>query len=138
MSRVSLLNSNEAVFGFEHWMAHRDALGVMSPLVRFSVIPYFLDPLLNLGEPAGPWHFNHQQAHNDAANNLPATYLGDIVPLGIALGANLVDSNLNDAWNRSWWTFQNHIEHYIGSAVILPQPQTLPPAPAPMFTYPFW
>ena len=119
-------------------MTHRDALGVMSPLVRFSVIPYFLDPLLNVGTPASFWHLDHQQAHNDAANNLPATYLGDIIPLGISIGANLVDSNLDDPWNRSWWTFINHMEHYIGSNTILPQPQTPPPAPAPVFTYPFW
>ena len=136
MAHPTLLNMDDPWFEWQHAMSHRDFLGVMSPLTRFSVIPYWLEPITDQ-RPAGPWRFNHQQAHLDAMNNLPATYLGEIVP-GTAVNANLVDSNLDDAWNRSWITFQNHMEHYVGSARILPAPQTPPPPPAPIIKYPFW
>lgn len=117
-------------------MAHRNALGVMSPLHRFSVIPYFIDPMVQNDPPAGAWHLNHQQAHNDAANHLPEEFGSGI--LGIALWANLLDYNLEDPDSRAWWTFTNHLEHYVGSNTILPQSAPQPPPPAPQWTYPFW
>jgi len=136
MARPSLLNSSEPTFAFEHAMAHRNAMGVMSPLTRFSVIPYFIDPM-TAQRSADWWLLDHQQAHNDAMNNLPASYLGPIV-VGTGVGANLVDTNLTNPWTKSWWMFANHLEHYVGSNTILPQPTTPPPPPAPIWTFPFW
>jgi hypothetical protein len=136
MARPSLLTTADVGFVWEHAMAHRNALGVMSPLTRFSAVPYFIDPF-TARRPADQWHFDHQQAHDDSQNHLPADYLGDIV-VGTGVGANLVDSDLSDPWNRSWWTFKNHIEHFVGSNTILPQPQTPPPPPAPVWKFPFW
>jgi hypothetical protein len=134
MAAPSLLDMRDSGFAFEHVMAHRLYLGVMSPLTRFSVIPYFIDPM-TAKRPADGWHLNHQQAHNDALNNLPAQYLGDIAA---GVGSDLADTNLDNPASRSWWTFFNRIEHYVGSNTILPQPVTPPPPPSPTFTYPFW
>jgi hypothetical protein len=156
MAHVSLLNTQDPNFAFEHWNVHRQALGVMSPLTRFSLVPYFLDPIQDPNQPAGPWHLNHQQAHNDAENQLPTTYTSR--DSGVNFGSNLVDTNLSHAWNRSWWTFQNHLEHYVGNNTILPAtdlyyeviPDPIPDPPNPpiqpppywvqyrTWTFPFW
>ena len=135
MSRASLLNSYEPGFVFEHAMAHRNALGVMSPLPRFSVIPYFLDPMM-LTEPGGVWQQNHMQAHADAAKQLPSQFGSGT--LGLAINANMLDYAFDDPDSREWWTFVNHIEHYVGGNTILPQSAPQPPPPAPQWTYPFW
>ena len=134
MARPTLLNANDPWFAFEHAMAHRLYLGMMSPLPRFSVVPYFMDPM-TAKRPADGWNFNHQRAHDDADNVIPGSYLG---PATLGFSPNLVDSNLSDPWNRSWWTFINHMEHYVETDAMLPNPQTSPPAPAPTWTYPFW
>lgn len=136
MSRASLLNSEEPAFAFEHAMAHRNALGVMSPLPRFSIIPYWLDPMLQTDEPGGFWHHNHQQAHSDAALHLPPEFGSG--QRGIELHANLLDYDLSNPDSRTWWTFVNHLEHYVGGNTILPQSAPQPPPPAPQWTYPFW
>jgi hypothetical protein len=136
MSLASLLNPDEPAFAWEHQMAHRTNLGVMSPLTRFSVIPYWLDPLANTEQPASAWHLDHQQAHNDSALHLPSAYLGTAV--GIELHANLVDYDLSNPEQRQWWAFQNQLEHFVGNNAILPQPQIPPPPPAPIFRFPFW
>lgn len=134
MSRASLLNSNDPTFWFEHAMSHRNALGVISPLTRFSVVPYFLDPPRDLDRPASPWHQNHAQSHADAALNLPEV-LGSRT-LGVAAWANLLEYRLDDPVGRSWWTFVNHLEHYVAGDTIAVG--TTPPPPAPQWVYPFW
>lgn len=136
MSRASLINSLEPAFGFEHAMSHRNALGVMSPLTRFSAIPYFVDPFVQTDEPGGPWHFNHQQAHNDAASQLPPE-LGS-TKRGIPNTASLLDYDFSDPDSRAWWTFVNHLEHFVGGNTVLPQSAPQPPPPAPQWKYPFW
>lgn len=115
-------------------MAHRNALGVMSPLDRFSIIPYFVDPDLGDNRPASMWNLDHQQAHNDALNNLPSAFGATTV--GLRIGQNLVDSNLSDPEQRRWWTFQNHMEHYVGGNTITPN--TYFPEPAVQWIWPFW
>jgi hypothetical protein len=135
MASVSLLNSADPTFWFEHAMSHRNALGVIHPRTEFSVVPYFLDPPHNLNERASSWHLNHQQAHHDAALNLPAE-LGSST-LGVALWANLLEYRLDEPVSRSWWTFVNHLEHYVAAATILPS-AIQPPPPAPQWKYPFW
>jgi hypothetical protein len=116
-------------------MAHRNALGVMSPLPRFSVVPYFIDPAQNIGTPGSKWHLNHQQAHNDALENLPSYFGASTV--GLPSGGILRDYNLDDPRQRAWWTFQNWQEHYVGGDAILPNVQPQPPAIG-RWTYPFW
>lgn len=133
MSRVSLLNSYDPTFSFEHAVSHRTALGVMSPLYRFSVIPYFIDPMEVTEQPGGPWHLNHQQAHTDAASQLPIAL--DQRRRGVDLNANLLDYALENPDSRAWWTFVNHLEHYVGSGTVAVTPQ---PPPAPQWTFPFW
>jgi hypothetical protein len=136
MSGPTLSNPADPWFAFQHAMYHRNALGVMSPLTRFSVIPYFIDPATGKRS-ADSWYLNHGQAHNDAMNNLPSTYLGEVTA-GSGVGANLVDTVLDNPWSRSWWVFQNNLEHYVGANTILPAPQIPPPPPAPTWTFPFW
>lgn len=134
MSRAALLNMDDPAFGFYHAMAHRNAFGVMSPLNRFSVLPYFIDPWLGDSGAARKWNLNHQQAHNDALQNLPE-YFG-ATSIGLRIGGNLIDSDLNNPRQRKWFEFQNHQEHYVGGDVILPNVQF--PPPAPQWVYPFW
>lgn len=138
MSRANLLHmgdtpAQQAVFAFEHAMAHRNAFGVMSPLNRFSVLPYFIDPMRK-DAPAQKWNLNHQQAHNDALQHLPSEFGSPTV--GLFIGQNLIDTDLNDPRQRQWWIFQNHQEHYIGGNTILPNVNF--PPPAPQWVFPFW
>jgi hypothetical protein len=139
MARVSLLRMGDglgqrAAFELEHAMAHRNALGVMAPLPRFSVIPYLVEPMQVGARPTTQWHLNHQQAHDDALSNLPSQF--GSTSIGLRIGRDLADYNLEDPRQRTWWIFQNHMEHYIGGSTILPQVQF--PPPAPQWTYPFW
>lgn len=133
MSRVVLLNMDDPWFTFEHSMAHRNALGVMSPLDRFSAIPYFIDPMI--GEPTAgdSWNLNHQQAHNDALTHLPS-YFGASTA-GLAIGQDLRDTDFNNPGQRKWLEFQNHQEHYVGGNTITPNVPLTPPF---MWVYPFW
>lgn len=134
MSRVVLLNSRDPWFAFDHAMAHRNGLGVMAPLDRFSVVPYLLDPMSDISIPGGSWHLDHQQAHNDALANLPSQF--GAATVGLHIGGILRDYDLDNTRQRLWWEFQNHQEHYVGGNTILPSVQI--PPPAPQWTYPFW
>jgi hypothetical protein len=132
MSSVVLTNLDDPAFTFHHAMAHRNALGIMAPLTRYSVVPYFVDPMLALAS-AGPWQLNHQQAHNDALADFP-TYF-DSMHVGLRVGQNMVDTDLNDPVERSWFQFQNHMEHYIGAQTFAPPPTVQPRV---TWTFPFW
>lgn len=132
MALVALLNPDDPAFAWEHAMAHRTALGVMSPLTRFGILPYFIDPQRDLNQRASPWHQNHQQAHGDQALHLPTEYASRA--RGVANWAILSEYDLSRSDSKQWWAFQNHLEHYVGSNSILPPA----PPPAPRWTYPFW
>lgn len=94
----------QATYFFEEAMAHRTLLGAMSPLDRFSVLPYLLDPFLD----NGMWFLNHQQAQNDALTTL--------VPL---FGAtNLVDTDMDNPEQRTWFEFVNHQELYVATGLL--------------------
>jgi len=176
MARASLLTTSDPWFNFEHAMAHREALAVIgfqpgftpqtgstaqpfpprSPLSRYSVIPYFIEPEQNVDRRAGKWHLNHQQAHNDALQNVPSKYFWQYttttvpqpppnppltfqtpqtVVYGLRIGGNLIDTSFADEQQLRWWEFQNHMEHFVGSTSIAPSPA---PKPAPQATFPFW
>lgn len=134
MARSALLNMDDPWFTFEHAMAHRNGLGVMAPLDRFSIIPYFIDPMLGNPTPADFWNLNHQSAHNDALANLPTTFGASTI--GLHIGGLLRDTDFNNPGQRKWLEFQNHQEHYVGGNSISPNVQI--PPPAPQWTYPFW
>jgi hypothetical protein len=130
-----MLNSNDPWFAFDHAMGHRNALGVMSPLNRFAIIPYFIEPMQSdIGTPGSSWHLDHQTAHDDALEHLPS-YFG-AATVGLHIGGILRDTDLDDPRQRTWWTFQNHMEHYVGGNTITPN-VAFPP-PAPQWVYPFW
>src|SRR5262245_52785468 len=120
MSRASLLSMSDPWFDFEHAMAHRNALAVIYPLQRFSVVPYFIEPEQNVERRAGKWHLNHQQAHTDALNNFPSRYywppttmpqppplppiqVPATVRFGLRVGGNLIDTSFADERQRRWW-----------------------------------
>lgn len=146
------------LFAFEHAMAHRTLLISMSPLTRFGQIPYMrmLDPMLDIQQPAVDWHLNHQQAHNDFMRVLPQSY--GAKPVGLFIGGNVIDYNLDDEEQRQWWIHRNHTEHYVATGTISPPPgpigpgpeQPLPPLPpipwppnwwlnqSPRYKYPAW
>ena len=166
MAQVSLLHLGDglgqaATFAFEHAMAHRALLATMSPLTRFSVVPYLLDPMVGSGAPAAKWNLNHQQAHDDSLRNVQSQYYWppittDVtqpnptpppptitVPvvtqqtptIGLRIGQNLIDNNLGDPRQLTWWMFQNFMEHYVAATVTVPAPA---PKPSPQPTFPFW
>jgi hypothetical protein len=124
-----------AAWSFEHAMAHRTLLAAMSPLTQFSTIPYsvfMFDPMTDQGVniPAGWWNQLHQQAHDDFTNALPSYYGATVA--GIPIGQILVDADLSQAEQMTWWTFVNHQEHYIANATLIPLP------PYPPYPYPYW
>jgi hypothetical protein len=122
----------EETFSFEHAMAHRGLMGSMSPLDRFSVVPYILDP----GKNNGDWHQDHQQSHNDFQGVLPG-FLGGLGfnfpggshlhPLPPPPASNTLsqlgptifvqDYELSSKYEREWWTFQNHYAHLNATSV---------------------
>lgn len=88
----------QATFAFDHDMQHRFYLRSMPIGSKI----YQFDPTYDLNEPAGSWHFDHQQAHNDfnAAFHIPS-------PNSIVR-----ETDLSNPRNKTWWTFINHQEHY--------------------------
>ena len=134
MSGANLLYIGDPkTFVFEHMMAHRNYFAVMSPLTRFSVLPYLLDPMPVSVPIAGDWMLDHQQAHNDALNHVPVHF--GVATVGLAVGQILMDTDLNNASQRAWWTFQNHMEHYIANSTVLPH--AFVPTGVE-WVYPFW
>lgn len=130
MTVASLLErGNDPAFAFEHARSHSQFFGLMSPLTRFSVLPYLLDPESDVSTPAGEWNLNHQQAHNDFLLTLPS-YFG-ATRTGIPISQVMVDVNLNDPEQRTWWEFTNLIEHQMGG-------QTSPPPGYRGWQFPFW
>lgn len=124
-----LLNPADPIFAFEHMMAHRRYFAVMSPLNRFSALPYLLDPAYDTNIRASMWHINHQKAHTDFANSLPANYNAGPDQVGIPTAQPLADSDLSNAESLTWWTFLQHEEHYLADQAILPLQAG---------TWPFW
>lgn len=126
----------QATFEFEHMMAHREYFIAMSPLYRFAVLPYLLDPFqppLPHVQSGGDWNLDHQQSHNDMLSDLPA-FFGDPLPhAGLSIGQILRDTDFDNPEQVTWWTFANHREHYIANEA------TFPEATAPIsWRFPFW
>lgn len=111
---------SDPAFSFEHYMAHSTYYGVMSPLYRFSVLPYMIDPMGDVNVMAGDWNLNHQQAHNDFLSTLPAYWYAQSA--GIPMSQILVETNLNSPEEMQWWLFSNLVEHQAANNSILPGP----------------
>jgi hypothetical protein len=130
-------------FSFEHAMSHRTLLGTMSPLTRFSVLPYFLDPMQYTDIVAGNWHIIHWQAQSDAFSYLPSYYNAynyirtithpqppppqppipptSVPPtLGLPNGQVMSDADFSTDEGLKWWEFTNMIEHQVAEGTILP------------------
>jgi hypothetical protein len=118
MAQILTQGSSAAAFGFDHAMRHRSHLGAMSPLDRFSLVPYQIDPERN--EPF--WHLVHGQAHIDFTDTLPSWwYL--LHPrqwpndgIGIPSRQPIVDTDLTNESKRNWWEFVNNQEHLAAEA----------------------
>ena len=149
MSSVTLLNSKDPAYDFQHAMSHRAYSQAMGELHQWSVMPYFVDPatLPDLATPASKWHQNHQQAHDDFLRALPQGY--GLEGVGIPSTQILIDSNLTDSRSLAWFIHNNHMEHYYADNALLPLPNTVnqdgTPAsvpwwiPAPRWTPPpYW
>jgi hypothetical protein len=145
--RLGSTTEERSAFTFEHANAHRNLLGAMSPLTRFSVLPYLLEPMTG----SSAWRLNHQTAHNDALTTLPTFpwsfwieasytpppgeevpapgYAPDVLPLGVGFNQNLIDIDMQNpnVENMQWWLFANHNEHLLAQAVL---PEYL--------IFPFW
>lgn len=143
MPLATLLNSNDPLYDWEHANAHREYLAVMSPLNRFSGIPYFVEPLPSPPpSPADMWNLQHQHAHNDFSLSLPPDWQATHVGFGIPGNQNLLETDWNRPESRTWTTFVNHQEHYVASEAVFPLPNYpgipgwwLQIGPA---IYPFW
>lgn len=101
---VTLMNSNDPMYAWNHAMDHRTLLGAMPAYDRiptnvFSAVPYWIHPQRN----DGMWHLNHNQAHLDAITTPPPTF-GQPYP-GLYL-----DPIQNDGQQR-WFTWANEREH---------------------------
>ena len=157
MSQATLLNSSDPMFAFEHAMQHRQYLAIIPNLPSLSAVPYLLDPPSRQDVPAGPWHLNHQQAHNDFnavlppffaynpadAPNLPFRIMQtNILVEGKDRGSDFsLREKKSSRENWTWWTFTNHQEHYIANNAILPLPSQAPMPPWSSQrppTFPFW
>ena len=100
-------------------MAHRRYFANMAPLDRFSALPYVLEPPYNTDIPASDWHLIHQTAHVNFAALVPATYNGDPREVAV-LTQPLMDSDLSNTEELTWWSFAQHLQHYIADQALLP------------------
>jgi hypothetical protein len=116
MPLATLLNPNDPLFVFEHMMQTQALWTALTDTAGYSVLPYLLDPAYDTAIPASKWHLNHQQSHDDFNAALPAEY--GSTQIGIPQGAILLDSNLKNPDQLTWWTFINHQEHYIANSSI--------------------
>jgi hypothetical protein len=93
-------------------MSHQYLLDSMPPIDRFSVVPYLVDPQQDR---IGGWLLDHGTAHADFITYLPVMwgwwYIGDQT-YGISSQQNLVDVDMQQTGQATWWTFANHVEHF--------------------------
>lgn len=108
MTTATLINMNDRLWPFEEAMGHRLLLTGMSPLDRFSALPYFLD--LQVGTPF--WRLNQQQAQDDAIKTLGV--------VTIPAPAPLMDNQLETPQQRAWLSFVDEMEMRIAASSLQP------------------
>lgn len=106
MSTANLLNMDDRIWAFEEAMAHRRLLTGMSPLDRFSVLPYLLDPMVDMPF----WRLNQQQAQDDAIRTLAAVAIPAPQPL--------MDNKLETPQERAWFSFVDEMELRIAASLL--------------------
>ena len=152
MPGAILINPDDPLFDFEHMMETRQYFALLRPLAGFSVVPYLLDPAFDPAEPAWVWNLRHQQSHNDFNHDLPSNYndgyyANTVTPVppptpppppyvqaypleggsfGIPQDQILLEGVGDNPGSRAWWTFANHLEHFIANDAILPLPTDQP------------
>ena len=136
MTTANLLNIYDPDSEFWEAMAHRTFLGAMFPLIRFSALPYNLDPIPPQPGPAARfWMLNHQRAQSDAITTIPTwgwpgpglpPYPGSLT-VSVPENQNLQDTHLTIPGQRTWFQFANHLEIYVATAAL-----------PPTLTFPFW
>jgi hypothetical protein len=126
-----LLNSKDPIFDWAHRMQHELYFRYMPDPRQFSGLPYELDPAYQQNVPFGPWHWPHQQAHNDFNEVLPPNDFFD--PTVLPIPTRIFQTNILGEANKdkqeswTWWTFVNHQEHYIADNSIQPLNRVAPP-----------
>ena len=113
----SLLNP---AFGLEHAAAHQVMLeAIGNKDVQFASEPYYFDPRVAFaGKPASMWQVKHQNAHDEAAADLPPFHGSTAV--GMNIGQILVDSDLEEPSGLTWSLFVNLQLHYAAMSSIGP------------------
>jgi hypothetical protein len=88
-------------FIFDHDQFHRSMTDALGPPSK----PRLLDPatIQDTTTPAGYWHFDHQNGHDDF----------NLALFGTQLNQNMADNNLLEPASLAWWTFVNHQEHFL-------------------------
>ena len=130
MPLPSLLTMDDPSYFFDHQMAHRLPLGAMSPLDRFSPLPYILDPYRE----GGWWRLLHSTAQDSFIEDLPSWpgsrgqegWPND--GIGLASDQPLFAPDIFKPGHRKWFEFANFQEHRIAEASISFEE----------LVYPFW
>lgn len=102
MPLAVLLNPDDPLFAFEHDQQTRALVAATGLLTSFV-----LDPTYDTNQPATKWHQDHQASHSTL---LPL--------LGIPPNEILIDSDLANTSDRTWWTFANHQEHFYANLAL--------------------
>lgn len=106
-------------FGLEHRASHQVILQSLPQHVQYALEPYYFDPrTIEAGAPATMWQVKHQDAHDNAAADLPPFYGAPTV--GMNAGQNLVDLNLEEHSGLQWALFVNLNLHYAAMLSIGP------------------
>lgn len=106
-------------FGLEHRANHEIILQALPQNVQYALEPFYFDPrTIQAGAPATYWQVKHQDAHNNAAADLPPFYGAPTV--GMNAGQNLVDLDLEEQSGLQWALFLNLNLHYAAMLSIGP------------------
>lgn len=106
-------------FGIEHRAVHERILQALPQNVQYALEPFYFDPRTpQAGLPATMWQLKHQNAHDNAAQDLPPFY--GSTARGMNTGLMLVDSNLEEPAGLTWSLFANFQLHYAASLSIGP------------------
>lgn len=97
---------SRAAYDFDHAMTHRAA----ARLLPQATSPVVFDPSYQTGVRATAWHQDHQQNHDTFTLAVASLYN---VPVALPAPIPLMDSSLDEAASRTWWTFANFQAHFI-------------------------
>lgn len=106
-------------FGLEHRANHQVILEKLPQGVQYALEPFYFDPrTIQAGAPATYWQLKHQNAHDNAAADLPPFH--GAPTLGMNAGQNLVDLDLEEPAGLTWSLFVNLQLHYAAMLSIGP------------------